>query len=183
MYEVRILRDTIQWTQKYFNFHLSLNQYFDGFTQKGTQVILFYKAPLTEEQQSAIQLADVGFVDSDPLTYICDSIIIPARQFGQTLINRFAAENVLLGITQAGKTNYVRKALREITDCLNSGSLYDAIYECRQIPSEAKDNIFITDARLLCMINEIERYLKMILLQKMESIIAMTAIMNYMKNA
>lgn len=87
------------------------------------------------------------------------AIMEAAMEFGKQLMKEFAAENVLLGITQAGMTNTVRKRLSEVTNALLTGSLYDAIYEVRQIPPEHKDDTFITDARLLVFINKIEKYL------------------------
>jgi hypothetical protein len=160
MYEIRLLRDKIVYTSKYHDYHKALNASFDGFYQKDTQVVLYYTVPLSEEQQAAIQLADVSFVDNDPEDYVLRNVIIPARQFGQQLIDRFTAQNVLLGITQAGKTNHVRKVLREVSDALDKGSLYDAMYEARQIDIADKDTVFITDERLLGMVNELEKYLK-----------------------
>lgn len=160
MYEIRLLRDTIVYTEKYHKYHADLNSAFCGFSQKGTQIILLYNRPLTESEQAEIQLADVSFVDNDPLDYIVRRVIIPARAFGNEFVDRFAAANVLLGITQAGMTNHVRKAMREVLDALATGSLYDAIYEIRQIPEESKDPVFINDTRLLEAINAIETYLE-----------------------
>ena len=65
----------------------------------------------------------------------------------------------MLGITQAGMTNTVRKRLGEVTNCLITGSLYDAMNEARLIPAEHKDSTFITNARLLSFINRIETFL------------------------
>lgn len=86
-------------------------------------------------------------------------ILSPAKSFGLSIIDQFAAENILLGITQAGMTNQVRKNTAQVIAALSTGSLYDAIYEARQIPAEAKDPVFVTDARLLTFVNIIEEYL------------------------
>ena len=86
-------------------------------------------------------------------------IIENAIQFGHKLVVKFAAENVLLGITQAGKTKEVRESTATIVSALQTGSLYDAIDECRNVPAEDKDTTFVTDARLLGFVNEIEAYL------------------------
>lgn len=87
--------------------------------------------------------------------------ILSARSFGEKLISEIAAENVLLGITQANKTSDVRKASREVTDALATGSLYDAIAELRAIPVESRDPVFLSEARLLSTINKIETYLEL----------------------
>jgi len=89
------------------------------------------------------------------------SILIPAKDFGIELINSFATENILLGITAHNMTNTVRKNAAQIISALSTGSLYDAIDEARAIPLEHKDATFLTDARLLIMINKIETYFQL----------------------
>jgi len=83
-----------------------------------------------------------------------------AIKFGDALVVEFASENMALGITQANKTSSVRKAMSEVLNCLVTGSLYDAMVEVRLIPTESKDAIFLSDARLLAFVNKIETYLK-----------------------
>ena len=97
----------------------------------------------------------------DSQAYIINSILMPAMAFGQSLINCTVAGNISLGITQAGMTSTVRIALRDINECLMSGSLYDAIAAARALPEEVKDGVFITNARILHCINKIEEYLKL----------------------
>lgn len=82
-----------------------------------------------------------------------------AKAFGDSLIIQFGSENMALGITQAGKTSSVRKAMSEVISCLTTGSLYDAMDEARLIPSGSKDATFLTDARLLSFVNKIEGFL------------------------
>ena len=86
-------------------------------------------------------------------------LIADAVSFGQRLLVKFAAENVLMGITQLGMTSAVRHALSDVVQCLQTGSLYDAMASVRAIPAENKDATFVTDARLLAFINSIEQYL------------------------
>lgn len=83
-----------------------------------------------------------------------------AMIFGKKIIDDFVEENIMLGITQANMTNSVRKILREVKDALTTGSLKDAIYELRQIPSDSKDGIFINNTRILAVINKLETYLE-----------------------
>ena len=85
--------------------------------------------------------------------------VFNARVFGSNLIEKFSAQNILLGITQLGKTADVRRALADVISCLETGSLYDAMDQVRAIPAESKDAVFVTDARMLGFINSIETYL------------------------
>ena len=88
-----------------------------------------------------------------------ESIVNEAQRFGFNLIISFAAENILLGISQLGMTTSVRATTAMVVNALMTGSLYDAITEAKAIPLENKDAIFVTDARLLAFINKIETYL------------------------
>jgi len=83
-------------------------------------------------------------------------VITDSKEFGEDLINEFTKENVLMGITQSGQTNAVRKALQETWLAIQTGSLHDAIYEAEQV---TRTSPFLTEARLRNFINEIEAYL------------------------
>lgn len=82
-----------------------------------------------------------------------------AIKFGMSLVTEFAADNVIMGITQDGMTSTVRKNMEQVFLAVSTGSLYDAIFEIKQIPPEKKDSKYITDSRLLVFINKIETYL------------------------
>lgn len=88
-----------------------------------------------------------------------EQIVSDAQKFGFNLIISFAAENILLGISQLGMTTSVRATTAGVVNALMTGSLYDAIAEAKAIPAENKDSVFVTDARLLTFINKIETYL------------------------
>jgi hypothetical protein len=79
--------------------------------------------------------------------------------FGWLVLREFSKENVMLGITQAGMTNRVRTVTAEVINALSTGSLYDAIAQAKAIPTENKDSVFITDARLIKFVNKVEEYL------------------------
>jgi hypothetical protein len=157
---INIARAELKYPLKYHNYHKVVCVKFVGFSFKEPLVTLMYEGDLTEQEITQILAADANFVDSDPFQHILQNILLPARQFGQTIIDEFAAENVLLGITQAGKTGFVRKACREVTDALMTGSLYDALTEVRALPPEVKDPVFLSDTRLLSLMNRVEDYLK-----------------------
>lgn len=86
-------------------------------------------------------------------------VVSNAISFGNKLVVEFASENILMGITQDGMTKIVRQNMTEVISALQTGSLYDAINEARNIPIERKDAKYITNERLLQFINKIESYL------------------------
>ena len=102
-----------------------------------------------------------------PLTYAenvkakVNTVVSNAVIFGQALLQEFITENVMMGITQANMSELVRVRTQEVRDCLNTASLYSAIAVIKRFPVEDKDPVFITDARLLKMLNAIESYLKL----------------------
>ena len=84
-----------------------------------------------------------------------------AEHFGHDLVERFAAENVVLGITQAGMTETVLDHMGPVTAAISTGSLYlardriDAL-----IADTAKhDATYITPARLQAAKDEITAFL------------------------
>ena len=82
-----------------------------------------------------------------------------AISFGNKIIVEFAAENIQLGITQLGMTKSVRQTMAGVASALQTGSLYDAIDEVREIPDSKKDGKFISNKRLLKYVNKIEEFL------------------------
>jgi hypothetical protein len=124
---------------------------------------------VTEEQyeayiaghQDAIATWDTWRESNAAMISVKNNILAPAIEFGTNTIRKFASENILLGITQAGMTSLVRLRTEQVISCLFTGSLYDAMVQIRAIPPENKDATFITDARLLAAINDIEDYLGM----------------------
>jgi hypothetical protein len=88
-----------------------------------------------------------------------ESVVSAATQFGQSIMISFAAENVLLGITQENKTGEVLDKLVDVLAAVQAGSLYEVMSRIRAIPVESYDAKYITAARLLVFINKIEEYL------------------------
>lgn len=93
------------------------------------------------------------------IQYAKDNIVIPARVWGQNLMDEFAAENVLLGITQMGLTDHVLLTTSFINQALKSGSLYSAINEIKKLNPEHFDQVILTPARLLVFRNKILTFL------------------------
>ena len=82
-----------------------------------------------------------------------------ARAFGDRMVNVFAAENIVLGITADGKTGEVLGKMEGVIAALSTGSLYEAIARAKAIPSSQYDSKYVTAARLLSFVNKIEGYL------------------------
>jgi hypothetical protein len=98
-------------------------------------------------------------VDAAAAQAYIESVIGSAIAFGSSLVKSFAAQNVLLGITQAGKTNEVRNKMSGVLSALQTGSLYDAIAQAKAIDEADYDSTFITAPRLLNFVNKLETYL------------------------
>lgn len=79
-----------------------------------------------------------------------DNKIRQALDFGQKLIIEYAAENVLLGITQQQKTREVLLYLQNLLLFLQTGSLYEAIKEIDNLLQNIPSNLypFVTEQRL-----------------------------------
>ena len=83
--------------------------------------------------------------------------ISTAMAFGQSLVTEFAVENVMLGITQDGKTGEVLDKMAPVMTAVQSGSLYEAIARAKAI--DDFDSKYVTHDRLYAFINKIEAYL------------------------
>lgn len=126
----------------------------EDITQQKTDFVEDYWESLTEQgEQTPTQQEQLEHIKV---------IIKNAVDFGQGLIINFAAENVAMGITQAGKTRDVATYLAPLQVLLNGGSLYGAIDTINDlitagIPSDLSP--FVTETRLLEYREIIETYL------------------------
>lgn len=111
------------------------------------------------EYDALLASLDTANQNSMLIASIMTGVLTPAIAKGQELIVTFAAENISLGITQAGMTTQVRTVTADVVSALSTGSLYDAITAARAIPQASYDSTFVTAARLLTFINKIEDYL------------------------
>lgn len=87
------------------------------------------------------------------------TIVANAMAFGQKLMTEFAAENVMLGITQDNKTGEVLDKMAPVMAALQSGSLYEAITRAKAIDPADYDAKYVTHDRLYAFINKLEAYL------------------------
>lgn len=89
-------------------------------------------------------------------------IVKDAIDFGNELLVTFAAENVALGITQAGKTKEVADYLADVTRYIQTGSLYEVMNEIDRLIAEGlplKLDPFISPNRINQFKNKIIEYL------------------------
>lgn len=121
---------------------------------------------------NGVVAAHTGKTTAEQLAFYLNEIVFP---FCAELINTFAAENISMGITQAGKTPHLLGLFTKkypvpnetlgisLKACFDSGSLYAAllvIQHVRDNPSEFDGlSPFVTDARLKQMKNKIEAFL------------------------
>jgi hypothetical protein len=91
-----------------------------------------------------------------------ETIIKNAIYFGEELLVDFASDNVLMGITQAGKTKAVADYLSDVTRYMQTGSLYEVLNEIDRLKLEGLPvdlEPFITTARLDAFKAKIQEYL------------------------
>lgn len=93
-----------------------------------------------------------------------------AMQFGTQMLIQYATQNVLLGVTQAGKTQAVMDYCHELAHCLITGSLYAAINQILVMiadTSQTKANLapFVTNNVLYAFLNKVQAYLGLPLTQ------------------
>lgn len=141
-----------------------------------------YNGMIASEQELAVMLnyeneADIIRIDDywesltaqseaqptqEEIAISVQGIIADAMDFGKQLMVEFSAENVLLGITQAGKTKEVLVFLAEIKNAMDTGSLYTAMNEIDGLISNGLPQDlapFITEQRLLGFKTKIQGYL------------------------
>ena len=112
-----------------------------------------------EIYSGALAQLDAIVPAAQPTQEIVETSIRDAINFGQNVIIKFAAENVVLGVITANMTQTLRNNTLQVLNALQIGALYDAIAEIRAIPEGNRDDTFLTDARMLQVINDIETYL------------------------
>lgn len=114
----------------------------DTHQSKINEIIASYVKPIKTMQQ----------IVSEKMTDILE--------FSSKIKKEFIDENVMLGISQRGLTNHVRKTMREVNDAMGSGSLKDAIIEITLIDSSMLDSVVLSASRLLAFRNKIEAKLE-----------------------
>jgi hypothetical protein len=127
----------------------------------GDQTVIVATDPLTEE--NLLELTTIIENHQPQLPQkIAEDSVEKAIIFAQHLTINFAAENVVMGITQAGKTKEVSDFLADVTRYAQTGSLYEVINELDSLvaaglPQELEP--FVTETRLNTFKNKIIEHL------------------------
>jgi len=136
-----------------------LGSLYSGFQSSSTYLKIYFSIALDQSQLDELDLILANHVSALTPEQQATLAVINAENFGHNLCIKVAAQNIALGITQAGLTNHVRRVTLNVRDALMSGSLYDAIAELKLIDPIDFDPIFITPERVLSARNDIETYL------------------------
>lgn len=128
-------------------------------TVAAVNLTIYFPEALNEDQQNQLAALVAAHSPVDPLK-LAMAQIDQQRNAGYILETRFSAVLALAGIqSDPERSNEIRFATLQFRDALKSGFLVGAIHELRQIPDEAKDDIYMNNARILSFINLIEQIL------------------------
>lgn len=106
-----------------------------------------------------LQASDLAPTINEIIASLLDSAVV----FGEKMIKEATVGNMLLGITQAGKTAAVSDCLSKMQTYLKNGSLYAAIDEINHLLEDLDADLapFITEARLIEYKQKIQTFLGM----------------------
>lgn len=138
---------------------------YDGLICNEDNLIVVFKTDYSEADEAAVNtywgtISAASFVTS--MSEVITGKINDAMVFGQQVMVQASVENVLLGITQAGKTRDVVDYCSGLQRYLQSGSLYAALGEIDRLIAEGLPtdlSPFITEARLLSYKTKIQTFL------------------------
>lgn len=86
---------------------------------------------------------------------IIDKKVKKAINSANNIINKFCAENILLGITQYGKTKIIADALKDVFYYAQTGSLYECLTAMDAITITEEMAPFLTNERRIELKNKI----------------------------
>lgn len=107
------------------------------------------------------QLSPTPVAPLDMNRYVKEVVYRPAVAFGKLLIEDFTTENIMMGITQAGKTKVVGEALEKLAFWASMGSLYEVLAEVERLKLTLDGSLapFVTAERLDAFKAEVRTYL------------------------
>jgi hypothetical protein len=86
---------------------------------------------------------------------MCVSIVTAAQLAWVQMVTQFAAENIAMGITQAGKTSLIGNALQQVNTYGSVGSLWEAYAALSYVIITPEMAPFITADRINWMRNQL----------------------------
>lgn len=116
----------------------------------------------TSEERWAEALAPYAPPTPPTLQQIIDAKLAASMRFGLQVIKEAASENIITGITQAGKTREVSDFLSDVERYLRSGSLYAAADKLGELAAgEIPEDIqtWVSAERLKAVESKINAYL------------------------
>lgn len=138
----------------------SIGAKLDRVDGSSTSVTAFFTSSLDASEESVLDSVKAAYVGDPNAAY--KLLIQNAIEFFSEELIKFAAENVSLGITQAGKTKDVADYLDDILRYGQSGSLYEVrntIINLQTAGFPQDLDPYVNDARMLVFLNEVETYL------------------------
>lgn len=121
----------------YFKTILSSN--YDGLICNVENIQIVFFSEISQDDQNAVDAywEDISSSTFNPtMQEIIESKIKAAIIFGDQMIVDAATENVIQGITQAGKTKVISDYLKNLVRYLREGSLYAAVAELDRLAEE-----------------------------------------------
>lgn len=85
----------------------------------------------------------------------CLAIVLSAQAAWAGMVQQFAAENIAMGITQAGKTLLISDALQTVNSYGCTGSLWQAYNALSQVKITPEMAPFLTEDRINWMRNQL----------------------------
>ena len=134
----------------------------DGLSYSDPELIVHSTVELAQEQIDSIAMLITNHNPTD-MDAVIQAKIDDAVHFGKEIMDTFKRENILMGITQAGKTKAVHDYLHWVEHYVSSGSLYAGkdqvlnIINANNIPADLAP--FVTIPRLTTFVNKILTYL------------------------
>lgn len=146
-------------------FKATLSSNFDGLVCDDQFMRVRFFSTISQEDQDAVAAYWAGISSQTFAPTMSDIVgekIDDAQKFGNQLLIEFATENVLMGITQSGKTAAVTNYLHKLSHYVMTGSLCAALGEFDVIIADTnKDSLapFITNDRMAVYRAKIASYL------------------------
>lgn len=130
----------------------------------GDDLFVYFASQLDSSQSDTLSGITSAHTPSATTQEIVRDKIRKAITFGHSLLESFVVENIMMGITQSGKTGGVADYLQKLNYYISVGSLYEAIAEISTligggVPQELAP--FVTEERLLMYKAKIEVFLEL----------------------